>query len=262
MLLINRILNSSKLKRLKRKLALSTGFYLKPRRFSPLSSENYRTAKILKTLQIDNVLDVGANTGQFAESLLDYGYAGRIVSFEPTSLARTILIKNAEGSKNWEVAHKFALGNHSGNLNIYLSQDSQFNSAKQIDQRFTAHFKESAVMDTEEVELRTLDSLIGEYYETDTNIFLKIDTQGFEKEVLEGATELIKHVKGVKIEVPLQFIYKNVDWGLTQIVSFFDERGFACASISEISANKKSGFVQEVDAIFVKKEALSYWEEI
>ena len=50
----------------------------------------------IENRQIDTVIDVGANVGQFGESLRSGGYKGKIVSFEPTKSAYQVLSKKAE----------------------------------------------------------------------------------------------------------------------------------------------------------------------
>ncbi|MGB5942539.1 MAG: FkbM family methyltransferase [Leeuwenhoekiella sp.] len=239
-----------------RKLAQITGFYIKPRRFTPLSSENYRTVKILETLNINKVLDVGANEGQFAISLIDYGYTKGIVSFEPASLSHNVLREKAVKFDSWQIADRTALGDREGSIKLNISQDSQFNSIKKIRPNFTEQFKQSKVEGQEEVSITKLDSLKDKYYDDSENIFLKIDTQGFEKEILTGATDLLKKALAIKIEIPLHFIYNEVDWGIVEIFNFFDQNGFGCGSLSEISASKWSGLVQEVDGIFIRKELI------
>ena len=82
------------LSRLKRKLSILTGMHLKFKRLSTWNSEDLRTTQILNTFKFDKVLDIGANKGQFSEPLFDYGYTGRIVSFEPTSEAAHVYIPN------------------------------------------------------------------------------------------------------------------------------------------------------------------------
>ena len=73
MRLIEKVLNSKSVERFRRFLGTRSGIYLKLKRLTPSSSEEMRNAAILNHLGIKYVLDVGANTGQFAESLFDFG---------------------------------------------------------------------------------------------------------------------------------------------------------------------------------------------
>src|SRR5215831_3678983 len=74
-------------------------------RSSPLTHR----MQLIEKYAIDLVLDVGANTGQFARQLRQYGYTGRIVSFEPLRAALLQLQTQAARDPAWEV-WPYALG--------------------------------------------------------------------------------------------------------------------------------------------------------
>lgn len=88
-----KIINSKLVERFKRQLVLKTGIYFRIKKVNPTVSESLRIAKLLNHFKITKVLDVGANTGQFAESIIDFGYTGKIVSFEPVESAYQSLLK-------------------------------------------------------------------------------------------------------------------------------------------------------------------------
>ena len=77
MKLIEKLLNSKPAERIRRNLGLKTGIYLKFKRFTPSASEQLRTVRLLNYFNVNYVIDVGANTGQFAESLFDFKYKGK-----------------------------------------------------------------------------------------------------------------------------------------------------------------------------------------
>jgi len=66
-----------------------------------------------------------------------------------------------------------------------------------------------SVTETINVDSRRLDRLVADIEINSTNIFLKIDVQGGEKKVLEGATELMSQIKGVILEMSLQPLYSG-----------------------------------------------------
>ncbi len=254
--LIEKLINSKLIERVKRKSALITGMHIKLKRLSPSSSEDYRTVKILNSFGFNKVLDIGANTGQFAESLIDFGFKGEIVSFEPTSIPYNKLIKRVSKYRNWKLAEKCAIGDFDGIIDINISKNSLFSSIKKISAEYSSYNSGSSIVDTEKVNVYKLDSLQNKYFNKNEKIFLKIDTQGFEKEVLNGAIELLKYVKGIKIEIPLQPIYENVLWSAVEIFNFFKEKGFICISLNEVAVNNKTGIVHEIDGIFINQELL------
>jgi len=214
-----------------------------------------RTAKLLNHFGITKVIDVGANTGQFAESLIDFGYKGKIISFEPVQSAYQQLKKRAKKYKQWDVAERAAIGNMDGTVEINVSDDTQFSSIKNIKNEFLDKQHAAKIVKKETVPIYKLDSLMGKYYERGESLFLKIDTQGFEKEVVLGATELIKAVKGIKMEIPLEKemeIYEGVEWDIIYYINYLNELGFKCMSLDAIGADRTTGIVNEVDGIFFR----------
>src|ERR1700739_3168333 len=81
----------------------------------------------LEDRKIDLVIDVGANRGQFGESLRENGYRGRILSFELLSAEFKILSQTAAADRNWEV-HRCGLGAATGTAMLHVSKLSVFSS--------------------------------------------------------------------------------------------------------------------------------------
>ncbi len=57
---------------------------------------------LLVELGVDLVIDVGANVGQYGTQLRDWGYRGRIMSFEPMRDEYAALSRLAEADGNWD----------------------------------------------------------------------------------------------------------------------------------------------------------------
>ena len=70
---------------------------------------------------IETVLDVGANTGQFANTLRKNGYKNKIISFEPNSKIYDHLLKNSQRDKNWQIFKQCALGDFDGKIDLNIS---------------------------------------------------------------------------------------------------------------------------------------------
>src|SRR5688572_19815693 len=84
--------------------------------------------RLFAQLQIDTVLDVGANEGGYRELLRDFvGFGGRIVSFEPVPAVYAALEKGAAGDPQW-TGCRMALGDADGNLDIHVTQRSTMSS--------------------------------------------------------------------------------------------------------------------------------------
>lgn len=254
--LLYNILHSKGIERLKRIVGLKTGIYLKIKRFTASASEQMRDAMLFNHHNIDLVIDIGANTGQFAESMIDFGYKGKIVSFEPVGgVVYEELCKRSQKYPQWQVAPRCAIGNRNGKVAVNVCEDSVFSSLLPIQKGYSDYNPKAQIVRTEEVDIFTLDAIIDKYADNNSIILIKIDTQGFEKEVLEGATETLKRVKGIKIEIPLFAIYENVQFKFYDIVDFMKKINFQPYSFNIEGVNLKTGQVNTIDGVFFRNEA-------
>ena len=207
-----------------------------------------RHIKVLfHTFKIDYVIDAGANEGQFGEMLRrDVGYRGPILSFEPQQdVARALRLK-AAADGNWKVVQN-ALGQQAGRLEINVCASRTFSSFKSPDP--TARSAASqAITGRESVEIRRLDSFeIPEH----ARVFLKIDTQGFDLEVMKGATGVLNRVLAVQTEVAFIPLYKDVpDW--RESVHVLGELGFVVSGFYSVS-HDEAGRLITGDCLFVRK---------
>ena len=97
---------------------------LQVQRYQPLSDASTQIYQAIKKVKTNVLLDIGANTGQFASEIRQKGYGGKIISFEPLVNARKKLIDNASKDKNWIVHEQVALGDHNGFVDINISKNS------------------------------------------------------------------------------------------------------------------------------------------
>ena len=107
------------LKEMVRSLVHLTGYEIMS--LSRAQGDRRCIATILREQQINMVLDVGANTGQFAKWIRDTGYIGKIVSFEPLGDAHRKLSQAAERDPRWIVAPRMALGSAPGKIDIHVA---------------------------------------------------------------------------------------------------------------------------------------------
>ena len=179
--------------------------------------------------QIDLVIDVGANIGQFGESLRDGGYQGRIVSFEPIESAFQTLAKKAAGDSKWEV-HHCGLGAAAGTANLHVSELSVFSSILNMTSAAGLHDSRMAVDHVEEVPIQTLDQVAAGL---SGKILLKIDTQGYERQVIEGGQQTIPRMLGILLELPIIHVYDG-EWSFHEALKFMAGMGFVPAQIQPV----------------------------
>jgi FkbM family methyltransferase len=248
------IIQSKFIQRLKRQVGKRTGLHLKLKRFTPSASEDMRIAMLLKLFQIDTVLDIGANTGQFAESLYDFGYQGRVISFEPGEKAHISLLERSNKYENWEVYRRCAVGDADGEIQINVSKNSVFSSALKITDDYANKKSGSSIDHQEKVPVYRLDSIYSALNIPDSSkSLLKIDTQGFEKEVLSGAEKSLDKVIGLNIEIPLHPIYENVKFTFYPAVTFLQQQGFVPYSLNVEGVDLQTGRVNTIDGLFFRE---------
>jgi FkbM family methyltransferase len=223
------------------------------RKYMPQSSDMARMNRLLLYNQIDLVLDVGANKGQYAKYLREAGYLGRIVSFEPVSTAYAALLKASKKDLRWDVAPRAAIGNKDGEVKINISKNSESSSALPIHDLHVQASPNSAYIDSEIVKLYKLDS-IAEHYLDDTYkaIYLKMDVQGFELQVLEGASRILPRVKMLQLELSLVPLYQG-ELLIRVMLDKVDALGYELYAVIPGFTDMKSGRLLQLDGIFIQK---------
>jgi FkbM family methyltransferase len=240
------------LKKTIKKLSRSLGIDLK--RYNVQTSEAARMQQLLDYHKIDLVLDVGANVGQYAKSLRDLGYSGRIVSFEPLSSAYSQLKTASKKDLLWEIAPQTAIGNQEGEIIINIAGNSQSSSALPMLDAHLESAPESAYSGSETVKLSRLDTIAKDYIKSETkSIFLKIDVQGLEKQVLEGATAILPLVKGIKLELSLVPLYEGQVL-FKEMIDIVEKLGYELYGIEPGFTAEKTGRMLQMDGIFFKPD--------
>jgi FkbM family methyltransferase len=183
----------------------------------------YSLISFLQNHRIDVVIDVGANRGQFARRLVSQGYAGRLISFEPIAELADALRSGRGGRADWEV-HAVALGDFNGERAFNISRSDDFSSFMEHTAESESAFSGIAVDSQRMVPVRRLDDIdLGLHPES--RLFLKLDTQGFDRTVLEGSTETLRRVRGMQIELPIYRLYRDT-WSFAEAITYLDGIGF------------------------------------
>ena len=189
------------------RLARRLGYDLTPRKKARVPGA--QLAAVLEHFGISCVFDVGANRGQYGAMLREWGYRGRIVSFEPLAEAHQALARRAASDAAWQVAARIALGERDGEAEIEVSAESDMSSILPQSALLRRVSPSSKVIGKEAVPLRRLDGVAASYLGPDDRAFLKIDTQGYEPQVLAGAGALLERLAGIQLEMALVPIYQG-----------------------------------------------------
>jgi FkbM family methyltransferase len=197
---------------------------------------------LLRKLDINCVVDVGANDGQFARNIRAIGYQGRIISFEPVTEPFARLCRNFRSDRAWS-GFQIALGSADTILHINVFPMTTLSS-------FLDPIAKYPGLTQEDVRVRRLDSLIRELTAgvSPLRIFLKMDTQGYDLEVFRGAEGCLADVRGLVSEVSVKPIYENQPHFLDSVATY-ERAGFAVHHFSVVSRDASNG-VQEFNAYF------------
>jgi FkbM family methyltransferase len=194
---------------------------------------------------------VGANIGLYAHGIRHNGFNGRIISFEPLSNAFAQLENLANNDTNWLVEN-YALGDFNGETEINISENSVSSSILDINNEFMKIVPESRFIGHEKIKIRTIDSIIDDFYNAGNKLFIKIDAQGFEKNIIEGAKRSLDKVEGFQLELSINHFYKNsIDF--FEMLNYMNSLGYRLVSLETGWHNNSTGEMMEIDGIFLKK---------
>jgi FkbM family methyltransferase len=207
---------------------------------------------VFTRLDIDCVFDVGANLGQYAQFLRsEVGFKGLIVSIEPIA-AHVKILRSASASDPLWMVEAVALGAATGRLPINVAKVGDLSSFLMSEKSNQTGFAElSSAIAVEEVDVHTFDGLLNSVKERHAarNVYLKLDTQGFDLEVLRGIRDTTP-ILALQSEMSLVPIYEGMPDYLTALRAFQD-RGFVPSAIFPVN-HTPDGRLMEFDCVMVR----------
>ena len=215
------------------------------------SNPSLRLLKALEHFKINVVFDIGSNKGQFASEICSFGYQGQIICFEPLSDAYQDLLRKASQKPNWKVHQRCAVGNFDGEIEINIAGNSASSSVLPMLELHTAAETKSAYVGAEKVSIVRLDSIASNYLSSNSQLFIKIDTQGFEWQVLDGARETLKKATGLLCELSFVPLYEGQHLWL-DVLHRLEKEGFMLWAIQPGFVDPRNGHTLQADAIFFR----------
>lgn len=205
-------------------------------------------AWLLDELEVTVVLDVGANAGEFVETLRRHGYAGRIVSFEPRREAFIQLDERAARDPRW-MARRVALGATATEVTVNVASNRVSSSILEMERAHIDAAPNAKYVSTERVAQERLDDAVAELIDESDVIAVKLDVQGYEGVVLEGAVNLLKRAAVLHLELSLEAVYKGQpDWRM--MIDDLVEQGFMLYALEPVFCNPVTGQTLQIDAVF------------
>jgi FkbM family methyltransferase len=219
----------------------------------PASSKPALVAAQLERRAVKLVFDVGANTGQYARDLRTAGYSGEIVSFEPLSVAHERLVRATEGDSLWRAHPATALGREEGVAEMNISENLVSSSILPDTEELRRAAPSARYVGKETVKITRLDLAAAAYLKDNPISFLKVDAQGYEKEIIEGASGILDKIIGIQAELSVVPLYEGQPL-LMEMLSFLDGLGFELHAIFQEFVDPSSMRVLQVDGVFFRGE--------
>lgn len=211
----------------------------------------YPVPRLFSSIRPDVVLDIGANVGQFADEIRRAGFRGRIVSFEPLSSAHRQLLERCRRDRGWCVAPRMAIGSTDEETTIHVAGNSFSSSLLPMEALHEQVAPGSRYIAKERVTVRRLDSVFDSFVKDGESVLLKMDVQGFERQVLEGARESMPRIGAIQLEAALAPLYEG-EATLLELVRLVVDRGYELWSITPGLIDHRSGRLLQADCVFVK----------
>jgi FkbM family methyltransferase len=213
--------------------------------------EPFVLSRFFKLYDTALVLDIGANAGQYATMLrTGAGYRGRIVSCEPNPQLIDGLRRDSASDDGWTIQH-CAVSDAPGTATLHITASDEMSSlARPAAEDIDALADLARVVGDVEVPCTTVDALIDEHDAGAGQgaIFVKIDTQGWERNVVAGMRRHFDRLSCVQMELTFKEIYEN-SWTYQQAIARMDELGFELAALIPNNAGHFP-FLVEMDGIF------------
>lgn len=221
-------------------------------RFHPSDDPWSRLAHAAAAREVATLLDVGANVGQFAAKIRQAGYRGRIVSFEPLAACHGTLVRRASGDPAWIVAPRAALGAAAGTTTINVSSNPAASSLLAGLRRLYDAAPQAGVVDRESVPVTTLDAYLDEVAGSLHGPYcLKLDVQGYESFILDGARRHLQEIAVILLEMQLAPLYEGGSTFAVVCARLIGE-GYRCIAMSPGFIDRTTFEVLEIDGLFVR----------
>lgn len=207
-----------------------------------------RFSQRLRTSGCASLVDVGANQGQYAERARMLGFAGTILSLEPGTDSFALLQRRAAADPRWLV-RQVAAGRSPGSSVLNVSRNSVSSSLLEVTGTHVAAAPESVTNRQEQVQVLPLDELTAEL---DGPLWLKLDTQGFEAEVLAGAARTLDRTVVAQVELSLVPLYGGQATYL-EVLDLLDRNGFDVVDLEQGLRSSDGSQLLQCDAVLTRR---------
>lgn len=214
-------------------------------RWPPRGSLEQLLAHIVNRYEVDSVVDVGANVGQWALNIRRVGYSGALLSIEPVSTAYDQLERAASRDRSWR-SMRAAAGSSSGRATIHVADSTSTSSLLTVTDAYLGLYERARQVADEQVSMVRLDDL----EVPGRRLLLKVDTQGFDRQVLDGASALMERTVAVQCELSVRPLYEGMGNDWLETTRHLAARGFELAGLFPLARDRQLRML-EMDGVFV-----------
>jgi FkbM family methyltransferase len=204
----------------------------------------------LQKLDINTVIDIGANEGQFIQRIRTVLPHAKIFAFEPIPGCYKKIKSDTDNAD--VTAFNFGLSDREGSMDINISNNLASSSFLDMKELHKSSFPEAVFVDKQQVTLKRLDDALSDY-SLKTNILIKVDVQGYEEKVILGGEKTFEAATAVLVEAIFEPFYEG-QWLFDDIYNHFTSGGFKFMGFTDQEHSKASGIPLFADAIFIRRE--------
>ncbi len=199
--------------------------------------------------EVELVIDVGAHEGEYGNSLRTAGYRGEILSLEPVARHFELLLAATTGDSAWDCLNRGG-GARTETATINISaNDGHSSSLLGMTEVHEQAAPGSHYEGTQTIELITVDEALRERAAQSRPAYLKADTQGYEHEVLAGASETLVNCLAVELELSLAPIYEG-QLLIGEMIELMRDKGFRPTHLEPEFVDPQSGELLQVNGLF------------
>lgn len=204
----------------------------------------------IERLKIETIIDIGSNEGQFIIQCNDIVPGRQYFAFEPIKSCYKQLLEN---TKNINVkAYNLGLSDQTGEVEINVSNNAESSSILQMEDLHIESYPESHFVKKETISLAKLDDVLAAAV-IKKNILIKMDVQGYEKNVIKGGEKTLADASALLVESVFEPFYKD-QWLFDDLYAYFNDKGFKFMGFTDQFNSPKTGIPLYADSIFIKKE--------
>lgn len=213
-----------------------------------------RRARLLADAGVDLVVDVGAAVGHYGQELRSFGYTHEIVSFEPMAEPFEALARAADSDPRW-TARRMALGRTPGSAEIHVASNSDSSSLLPMLDSHRDAAPDIHYVGTESVTVSTLDAEFPAADVAGRRCYLKVDAQGFEREVLAGGPQFLEDCLGLQLELSFLPLYEDGPL-IPEMITWAYDHGFTLMGFEQ-GFSAADARILQADGVFFRAGALA-----